>query len=141
MPNINAKSMKHSKSAIGLCALALLVTLSYAGAAIAQDEAQAPPGWIADPKTGCKVWDPSPEPNETIHWSGRCANGLAQGQGTLQFYENGHPGDRYVGEYQGGKRNGHGVVTFGNGTRVEGDWRNDELLQLGVNEIDYRLSR
>lgn len=112
-------------------ATVLCVTLQ----ARAQNSNQHPPGWIADGKTGCKIWNPAPQSHETIRWSGGCEGGYASGKGTLQWYESGKPGDRYVGEYQGGKRNGHGVVTESNGTRIEGDWRDDELLQMGVNEI------
>jgi hypothetical protein len=115
--------------------LAVVAILGFATSAIAQSQPGKPPGWIADSKTGCKVWNPSPQAHETIRWSGGCQNGYAQGKGTLEWFENGKSGDRYVGEYQAGKRNGHGVVTMSNGTRIEGDWRNDELLQLGVNEI------
>jgi MORN repeat len=115
--------------------LAVVAILGFATSAIAQNQPSKPPGWIADSKTGCKVWNPSPQAHETIRWSGGCQNGYAQGKGTLEWFENGKSGDRYVGEYQAGKRNGHGVVTMSNGTRIEGDWRNDELLQLGVNEI------
>ncbi len=129
------------KSAPGLCAIAFAVVLSISARSLAQAENQAPPAWIADPKTGCKIWNPAPQPHESIHWSGHCKDGLAQGKGTLQWVENGKDGDRYVGEYQGGKRNGHGVVTDTRGNRIEGDWRNDELLQLGVNEIDFRARR
>ena len=112
-----------------------VVLLGVAMAPVARAQSGKPPGWIADAKTGCKIWNPAPQAHETIRWSGGCEGGYAQGRGTLQWYENGRPGDRYVGDYQAGKRNGHGVVTMSNGTRIEGDWRNDELLQLGVNEI------
>jgi hypothetical protein len=115
--------------------LAGVVFFSLAMAPATQAQSGKPPGWIADSKTGCKVWNPAPQARETIRWSGTCEGGYAQGRGTLQWFENGRAGDRYVGEYQAGKRNGHGVVTMSNGTRIEGDWRNDELLQLGVNEI------
>jgi hypothetical protein len=102
----------------------------------AQTDKSAPPAWIADAKTGCKVWNPAPQQHEAIRWSGGCSkDGYAQGNGTLQWTENGKPGDRYAGAYQAGKRNGHGVVVDAQGNRVEGDWRNDELLQMGVNEI------
>ena len=104
-------------------------------ATIAQTQSGRSPEWIADAKTGCKVWNPAPQARETIQWSGGCEGGYAQGKGRLQWYENGRPGDRYDGEYRAGKRNGHGTVTMSNGKRIEGDWRNDELLQLGVNEI------
>ena len=115
--------------------LAAVALFGLATVAAAQAQSGKSPAWIADSKTGCKVWNPSPQARETIRWSGGCEGGYAQGKGTLQFYENGRPADRYEGEYQAGKRNGHGVVVMGNGTRIEGDWRNDELLQLGVNEI------
>jgi hypothetical protein len=100
-----------------------------------QSQPAAKPAWIADSKTGCKVWNPAPQAHETIQWSGTCDGGYATGKGTVTWFENGKAGDRYVGEYQSGKRNGHGVVTMGNGTRIEGDWSNDILLQPGVNEI------
>jgi hypothetical protein len=118
-----------------LSAVVLAVGLGFASQAGAQTDAQAPPGWIADAKTGCKIWNPAPQSHESVHWSGRCKGGYAEGKGTLQWTENGRAGDRYEGEYEAGKRNGHGIVTERDGTRIEGDWRNDELLQLGVNEI------
>ena len=119
----------------GIATIAAILGLITVVPALAQSQSGKPPGWISDSKTGCKVWNPAPQARETIRWSGGCEGGFAQGKGTLEWFENGRPGDRYVGEYQGGKRNGHGVVTMSNGTRIEGDWRNDELLQLGVNEI------
>lgn len=127
--------MQHLFRTFGLPILAFAVLLGAAGPVPAQDKDTAPPRWIADAKTGCKVWDPSPQPQESVRWSGSCENGLAAGEGILQWYQKGRPSDRYEGGYQGGKRNGHGVVTFGNGRRVEGDWRDDELLQMGRNEI------
>ncbi len=127
--------MEFLRSTRGFGILAAAVILGIATSALAQDQPGKPPTWIADSKTGCKVWNPSPQARETIHWTGACQDGYAQGKGTLEWSENGKPGDRYVGDYQAGKRNGHGVVTMSNGTRIEGDWRNDELLQLGVNEI------
>lgn len=125
----------------GLCAAAFAAGLCIACQAVAQTDQQSPPRWIADSRTGCKIWDPAPEPHESIHWSGGCKDGFADGNGTLQWFENGRPGDRYVGEYRHGKRNGHGVVTYSNGTRVEGDWSDDQLLQMGVNEIEFRAPR
>lgn len=116
-------------------ALMVAATLGIALFLAKPSQAQAPPGWIVDQKTGCKVWDPAPEPNEAVAWSGPCKNGFADGEGTLQWTENGEPSDRYVGEYHGGKRNGQGTVTYRNGETVRGVWRDDELLQLPPNEI------
>jgi hypothetical protein len=36
--------------------------------------------WIADASAGCQVWNPHPQPNETIRWSGACPNGFAHGR-------------------------------------------------------------
>lgn len=108
---------------------------------VAAQTKDRPPDWIADPRNGCKVWDPAPEAGESIRWSGPCKNGFADGKGVLEWMQNGKPTDRYEGEYRGGKRNGHGTVTYRNGQTVEGDWRDDELLQMAPNEIDFRLRR
>ncbi len=32
---------------------------------------------------GCVVWNPHPHEQETVTWSGACANGRAQGRGTV----------------------------------------------------------
>ena len=127
--------MRPLRTARGVSALAVVLILGSALTLSAAAQTARAPGWIVDSRTGCKVWNPAPQAHETIRWSGGCKGGYAQGKGTLQWFENGRPGDRYDGEYEAGKRSGHGVVVQRNGTRIEGDWRNDELLQLGVNEI------
>lgn len=43
--------------------------------------------WIITDK-GCKVWNPSPQPNESVTWSGECVDGKAHGNGILQWYQN-----------------------------------------------------
>jgi hypothetical protein len=80
-------------------------------------------GWIADPRTGCRVANANPQPNEAVIWSGGCENGLARGQGVLQWYENNRPAERYEGELRDGAMNGHGVLDIDNGGRYEGDFR------------------
>ena len=56
----------------------------------------------------CFVWNPYPQEQETVTWSGACADRTAQGTGTLvwRFFE-----DREWKE-----------------SRYEGDWREDRLL-------------
>ena len=39
--------------------------------------AQPSGDWIADQKTGCKVWDPYPSSGQSIAWTGDSGNGLA----------------------------------------------------------------
>jgi hypothetical protein len=95
--------------------------------------AQTPqPGWIADARTGCRVWNPSPQPNETISWTGGCSNGIAQGRGVLQWLKDGKPNERYEGEYRDGKQNGRGVYTSADGSRCECEYRDDKKDGRGV---------
>ena len=92
-----------------------------------------PPGWIADAKTHCRVWNAESEPNETISWSGACANGLAEGWGVLQWYRAGKPtGGRYEGECHAGTLDGRGVATFASGNRYDGEWRKGERTGRGL---------
>lgn len=119
---------------LGLAAIACLLLASPCGA---QNEAHAPPGWIAAAQSGCKIWNPQPEANESVTWSGGCTDGFASGEGTLQWYEQGKLDMKFEGHYQNGKRNGYGVLTDTNGNRVAGEWRDDEPVPAGANEIDY----
>jgi hypothetical protein len=48
----------------------------------------AEPNWITTDKR-CKVWNPNPQPNESVTWSGECINGKAHGNGILIWYKNG----------------------------------------------------
>jgi hypothetical protein len=88
--------------------------------------------WIADAKTGCKVWNSNPEPGESISWSGSCSNGKATGSGTLQWDLNGKPGERYEGEYRDGQFNGQGTFIWANGNRYEGKWRESQFNGQGT---------
>lgn len=88
--------------------------------------------WIADAKTGCKVWNANPSPSESISWSGACANGNATGSGTVQWYLNGKPDSRYEGEYRDGHINGKGTHVSANGNRYEGEYRDDQFNGKGT---------
>src|SRR5665213_2250586 len=92
----------------------------------------SPTGWIADAKTGCKIWDAAPDPDEKITWSGACAAGMAEGTGTLQLYVGDAPGARYEGDMRNGRADGHGINTLPDGTRYEGAWRNNAAHGLGA---------
>jgi hypothetical protein len=83
-------------------------------------------GWIADSKSGCKVWNPYPQPHEAISWSGTCKNGFAQGSGILQWSQSGKPAGRYEGEYRDGKVNVRGAFTAPDGSRYVGEWRDNQ---------------
>ena len=58
--------------------------------AIAMTVAPANAGaWVADGKSGCQVWNPNPQLEETVAWSGSCANGRAEGHGTVHWLKDG----------------------------------------------------
>lgn len=105
-------------------ALVLMTMLTLAASqAAGQAPSSSPPGWIADPRTGCKVWNAGPLPGESVSWSGGCVAGLATGTGTLQWFKDGKPAGRYDGQYRAGKQNGRGTFLFVSGNRYEGEWR------------------
>ena len=90
------------------------------------------PGWITDARTGCRVWNPYPQPRETVLWTGACSNGLAQGHGVVQWFEDGKASSRHDGEYRDGKANGRGVVTFASGSRYDGEFCDSKRNGRGV---------
>ena len=123
----------------------------------AEDQLAHPghPGWSVDAHTGCWIWNPNPQPDEMVTWSGRCyARGPAVGFGVLEWrhadkvsryegeYRDGKPhgrgsytasdGNRYEGEYRDGRRYGRGVFTFANGGRYEGEYRDGKPNGLGT---------
>ena len=102
--------------------------------ALAQDRSAAP-DWITATNQPCKIWNPEPQPNESVTWSGGCKDGYASGKGTLHWTENGKPDAVFEGEYANGKRNGPGVLTMPDGTRSTGTWSNDDPVQDDPNAI------
>lgn len=120
-----------------LVCLCLFATTVYAGE------------WIADKKTGCKVWNPAPVPNESVSWSGKCEGEIANGQGILQWFVDNKPdassyegflknglkdgkgtvthtdGSKFVGEFKDGKKNGNGTYTFKDGSKFVGEFKDD----------------
>jgi hypothetical protein len=104
---------------------------------------------------GCKVYDPNPQPNETVTWSGGCLDGYADGSGVVQWLQAGKPGTRvegrlvrgrsdgqvstvspsgarFEGSFHEGARSGKGIWTAPNGDRYEGDWLHNERTGTGV---------
>ena len=74
--------------------IALALAVLLATPALAQSR---PPGWIADSKTGCRVWNEAPQANEAISWSGPCVGGVAEGRGVLHWFAGGQPNGGYEG--------------------------------------------
>lgn len=115
-----------------LACLALLA-LAVGGAATAEPAATQsaaagallPSTWLADARTGCKVWNPQPEPGERVEWSGACKDGFASGPGVVQWLEDGVVTERTEGNRAGGHLQGRGVQVSASGDRFEGSWKDD----------------
>ena len=88
--------------------------------------------WIKDKNTGCKIWNSNPAPNETITWTGKCVNGFAHGEGTLQWYKNSVKNGKYEGNYEHGKSNGQATLTYANGDKYSGSWVNGKQHGQGT---------
>jgi hypothetical protein len=86
---------------------------------------------VADTTNGCKIWNPHPQPDETVKWSGDCIGGLAQGPGTLQWFRNGKPSETDQGQWTQGRQSGHGVQDWSTG-RYEGALLDGEPHGRGV---------
>ena len=65
---------------------------------------------------GCYIWNPSLIANSTVTWSGRCANGLAEGMGkdTWDLKGDGEIKNTNTGQFKGGKRHGRWVMRSAN---------------------------
>lgn len=111
--------------------------------------------WITDLTNRCRVWNPAPQPQESIKYSGNCPNGTANGHGELQWIVNGalhsqykgsfrdgrlhgtgvytySDGDRYEGEYKDGKKHGRGIYMYSDGGRYEGEFKNGDFNGRGI---------
>ena len=125
-----------------LCMLAALALLLVAAIpARAQNRPPAPaadmlaspnhPGWSVDRRTGCWIWDDTPQQKDRVTWSGACAaDGRATGHGVLEWRWRGNV-SRYEGDMLEGKRSGHGIADSG-GAHFEGEWRDDRANGRGV---------
>ena len=72
--------------------------------------------WIADAKTGCKVWNPQPSTSETARWSGACKDGFAEGKGVLEWVRGSNPYEHDEGQWHAGRQTGEGTQTWPGGS-------------------------
>ncbi|BAP87182.1 MORN repeat-containing protein [Burkholderiales bacterium GJ-E10] len=98
--------------------LALLVNTSTIA------HAQETSKWIADTRTGCKVWNDSPNLRLTIQWTGSCnEKHLATGNGVLRRFKDGSAEEKYEGEMKNGKQEGWGTYNYADGCSYDGEWK------------------
>ena len=78
-------------------------------------------------RPGCYLWNPAPQDNETVTWSGECSNGLAQGNGRESWSQNGELSQIVDGRMRDGRSDGHVVIRSVDGTlEAEGPYVNGE---------------
>ena len=71
----------------------------------------------------CYVWNPNLQPDETVTWTGGCAGGRAQGEGTVRWvWDGGKETSESTGNLKDGKAHGQGVERFADGGGAEGPW-------------------
>jgi hypothetical protein len=112
--------------------------------------------WV-ETKSGCKVWNKHPHPNEVVTWYGKCKDGYVDGVGKLTFewFENvkqveliegefslgkvhgqaimkSANGDLYSGGFKNSFLSGHGNYKFSDGTKYVGEFREDKINGLGM---------
>ena len=87
--------------------------------------------WIADQRTGCRLWNNYPADGESIEWNGPCINGMGDGRGVLRWFSANGNFETAEGEFRDGKLNGHAVITDTSG-RFEGQFRNNKPNGYGT---------
>ena len=71
---------------------------------------------------GCHVWNGNLQPDETVTWSAGCADGLAEGDGTVTWRYGDGKSETNTGRLQTGKMHGHWVLRLANGGVQEGSF-------------------
>lgn len=87
--------------------------------------------WVVDAKSGCQVWNPNPQLEETASWTGSCANGHADGYGSVRWSKGGAPSETDKGEWRDGRQIGKGTQSWATG-RYEGELLDGEPSGHGV---------
>ena len=89
------------------------------------------PMWLTTRNQPCKVWDATPEPGETVTWSGNCVDGKVSGKGR-QVWRGREGVSVYEGEMRSGKLHGRGTYAWSSGGRFEGMWREGKAHGYGT---------
>jgi hypothetical protein len=87
--------------------------------------------WAADAKTGCQVWNPNPQLDEVVTWSGLCNNGRAEGPGTVHWTTGEIAVETDEGEWHDGRQAGKGTQSWQSG-HYDGDIADGEPEGTGI---------
>ncbi len=86
-------------------------------------------------RRGCYTWNPNPQSEETVTWSGECVDGRASGKGkrVWRWRQGGEwKSSSGEGEMRAGNRHGHWILRFGDGKIWEGSYADGKLHGIWV---------
>lgn len=106
------------------------LTIGLAGCCLWLLGQESEGNFIKDRSTGCTVWFKHIFTEDSVTWSGACADGFAEGKGTMVGFTKGKETSRYVGEMKHGKPDGMGDFSFWGDRRLQGNFRAGEPLFL-----------
>ena len=70
---------------------------------------------------GCYLWNPAPQAGATVHWSGECLDGFAEGRGEGAWYWTDGEATE-TGVFRRGRRHGLSIEFYDDGVRGEGPY-------------------
>ena len=85
-------------------------------------------------QNGCKVYNPLPQEDETVKWSGACRGGYIDGKGVLEWHIRGRLEERYEGDMKNGWAEGVGTFVSRQGMRYQGEWKRSQQDGKGVSQ-------
>ncbi len=88
--------------------------------------------WIQDAANGCKIWNPHPQPGETIEWYGSIETNTACGYGMAVWKQKGKETENVSGQWKKGKPDGYAVWNSANGAQYAGEWKNGVKQGYGI---------
>jgi hypothetical protein len=71
--------------------------------------------WMIDQKTKCQVWNPNPQLEESVAWSGTCIADRAEGHGSVRWSRADTLIETDEGEWRAGKQVGSGTQAWPTG--------------------------
>ena len=89
--------------------------------------AQSAPTFLIDAKIGCRVGTFSPEAQLSVHWSGPCVSGQAEGSGIAEWDLAGVFASRTEATFHGGLPEGRGIKVTAENRRYEAEFRHGRM--------------
>ena len=86
--------------------------------------------WAMIMDGACKLWNPVPQPDEKVSWTGACKDGKASGMGRV-VWKSARGESTYDGEYRAGNMHGRGIYVWPSGERYEGEWKDSKRQGRG----------